>query len=63
MKMGELEVIVHQETDSAWLVIEGDKKTWLPKSLTQMETDFKGWTPKKGVVLIPEWLAIKKGLV
>lgn len=44
------------ETDLAWRVDNGKTKVWIPKS--QCEAD---WA--RGVVEMPEWLAIERGLV
>ena len=52
--------IVH-ETDKAWLVNDGTKDVWLPKSQCE-------FTPSRGNVLhgvfdVPVWLAREKGLI
>lgn len=43
------------ETQNAFLVFDGDKEHWLPKSLTENNGD--------GTFTVPEWLAIKNKLV
>ena len=43
------------ETANAFLVTDGDKDYWLPKSMTENNRD--------GTFTIPEWLAIEKELV
>ena len=43
------------ETESAYLVNDGDKDYWLPKKLTEDNGD--------GTFTIPEWLAVEKGIV
>jgi len=43
------------ETDNAYLVFDGTKEAWLPKSVTENNND--------GTFTIPEWLALKKGLI
>lgn len=43
------------ETDLAWLISsEKYDETWFPKSKCEIED---------GVLYVPEWLAIKKGLI
>lgn len=45
------------ETPSAWLIdVEGDEHVWLPKSCCEMDED-------RHTVVVPEWLAVEKGLV
>jgi len=46
--------VLHQ-TEGAILIDDGAAKTWLPKSLTQVNDD--------GTVTLPEWLAQEKGLI
>ena len=46
--------LVH-ETDDAFLINDGDKKVWCPKSLTENNRD--------GTFTMPEWFAEKAGLV
>ena len=41
------------ETDKAMLVSIDGEKTWLPKSMVEYED---------GEVILPEWLAIERGL-
>lgn len=45
---------VRRETDKAWLIFDGDREVWLPKS--QAERDRNTFT-------MPEWLATEKGLI
>jgi hypothetical protein len=44
------------ETERAFLVFDGAKSVWLPKSLVEHD-------PADGTFAMPEWLAIDKGLV
>ena len=48
------------ETDKAWLIFDGGREAWIPKSqaeLTEQEIGpFQVWT-------MPEWLAKEKGLI
>lgn len=50
----EIAVRVEHETEKAWLVDDGTQKVWLPKSRVEIND---------GVLMIPEPLAIEKGLV
>ena len=45
---------VKHETLRAYLIFDGDKEVWLPKSLTFISD---------GEATIPEWLAMEKGLI
>lgn len=60
----EIAVMVHRESEAAWLVSdtgELTKAVWLPKSQVD-----DGGTGRCGAVcefLIPEWIAHKKGLI
>ena len=52
--------IVH-ETEAAWLIFDGTKEVWLPKSQCS-------FTPSRGdnlhgVFDVPIWLASKRGLI
>lgn len=49
-------VILKHETDSAWLVNDGSKNAWIPKSQGELVAKSGAWT-----LTIPEWLAIEKG--
>lgn len=46
---------VRRETDKAWLIFDGDREVWLPKSQCERNHD-KTFT-------MPEWLANDKGLI
>jgi len=53
-------VTLERETDRAYLVNEGHKSVWVPKSQVTLNFD------KNGVVetiTLPEWLAFDKGLI
>lgn len=39
----------------AWLVFDGTKEVWLPKSMVERNDD--------GTFTMPEWLAKEKGLI
>ena len=54
-KIIDLALELRHETLRAWLVHDGDKDIWLPKSLVEYdgETTFT----------MPEWLALREGLI
>lgn len=52
--------LVH-ETERAWLVSDGTKEVWLPKS--QCEFTPSRANPDHGVFDVPVWLAKEKGLL
>lgn len=57
----DLTVILHRETDKAWLVSDdGDVKNgvWVPKSQAEISRDGGVWT-----LTCPEWLAKEKGFI
>lgn len=47
---------MRRETEKAYLVFDGSREAWVPKS--QVE-----WDEGKGVFTMPEWLAIDKGFI
>ena len=49
-----------RETKAAWLVNDGTQEVWLPKS--QCEWEPEGYKDV-GIMQVPEWLAIDKGLI
>jgi len=52
----DIAVILHHETELAYLVdAGGPKPVWLPKSQVEMNDD--------GTATLPEWLALEKGLI
>jgi hypothetical protein len=54
-KLFDFAATLKHETPDAYLVNDGIKDYWLPKSLTENNRD--------GTSTIPEWLAIEKGIV
>ncbi len=51
----DIEVILKHETDSAWLVDDGDEKpVWIPKSQAEFDGE---------ILTLPEWLAMEKELI
>jgi hypothetical protein len=62
-KTVEIAVVVEHETDAALLVDHGGgPAVWVPKSQLGDETDVEG-KGDAGVVELPEWLAIEKGMI
>jgi hypothetical protein len=49
---------IEHETDKAVLINNGGQKSWLPKSLIELDREPDGGA----VVYVPEWLADKNGL-
>lgn len=47
---------LEHQTELAWLMTIEDEQVWLPKSQCE-------WDENEGTILVPEWLAIEKGLV
>lgn len=56
----DVHVDILRETDKAWLVSDGDREVWLPKS--QVDTDGLE-VGCSGPIFLPEWLALDKGLI
>lgn len=54
-------VAVIGETDSAYRIEDGDTKCWVPKS--QVEWHPSGPGSRIGTMVVPEWLALEKGLI
>jgi hypothetical protein len=46
---------LRHETEKAFLIFEGDKEVWIPKSHVENNGD--------GTFSMPEWLAMDKGLI
>lgn len=57
----DLDVIIAAETERAVMVKEDESSAgiWLPKSQVEVDGDVGG----PGIVTVPEWLAIEKGLI
>lgn len=53
-------VTLEHETPMAYLVNEGHKSVWIPKSQTVLHYNGKGVVD---MVTVPEWLAYDKGLI
>jgi hypothetical protein len=56
----EVYVELKKETDNALLVFDGDNEVWLPKSQVLYEEPSE---KSEMIMLVPEWLSIKKGLL
>jgi len=44
-----------RETELSWLLKMGDDEIWFPKSKCELDENDK-------IIVVPEWLAIEKGL-
>lgn len=49
---------VRKETNKAWLIHDGTKTEWVPKSQVEIYEDATGTT-----CTMPEWLAQEKGFI
>jgi len=58
--MVEIFADIKRETTGAFLVDDGSVEVWLPKSQIDVE-DINQY--RQGTILVPECLAVKKGLV
>ena len=47
---------LRHETEQAFLIFDGVRDVWLPKSLVE-------WDDAEGIAVMPEWLAIDKELL
>lgn len=56
----EIDVDVRHETDKAYLVYDGKREVWIPKSQITDKLVQKG---KIVQITLPEWLAKDKGLI
>ena len=54
-KLIDIAAELRHETAKAYLVHDGAREVWLPKSMVERSTD--------GVFVMPEWLAKDKGLI
>ncbi len=52
-------VKLKHETKAAWLVSDGDRDVWLPKSQCELEHG----KDMVCIVTMPEWLAVEKELI
>jgi hypothetical protein len=53
-----------RETADAFLVSDGDREVWLPKSQIGNADEMEGLGHAENVTLVlPEWLATEKGLI
>lgn len=51
----DIAVEVRRETDKAWLLSDGDREEWVPKSQVEDNGD--------GTFTMPEWLAQDRGFI
>lgn len=52
---------LRHETAKAFLIHDGTKELWLPKSMIEFERDKPG--SAVGTATMPEWFALEKGLI
>ena len=57
-KIIDLAVEIRHETALAYLVHDGHRDVWLPKSLIEVSEE-----PGQCIVTLPEWLAKREGLI
>jgi hypothetical protein len=63
-KLIDLAVEIRHETANAWLVHDGHRDVWVPKS--QCEVVYEHYDGDKGsevIITLPEWLAKVKELI
>lgn len=60
-KQVEIEVIVKQQTDDAYLIFDGRTNVWIAKSQVTDQCEESDGTITS--IFIPEWLAKEKGLI
>jgi hypothetical protein len=53
-KLFDFAAALKHETELAYLVNDGERDYWLPKSMTERNAD--------GTFTVPEWLAIERGI-
>ncbi len=56
----EVQIDYHGQSQTAWHVGNGDIKVWIAKSLISDYCEYNG---KIESIFIPEWLALKEGLI
>ena len=62
IKLEDISAVIRHETDAAWLIYDGSKNVWVPKS--QVEIDPPNAQPRDQVtVTMPHWLAKDKGFI
>lgn len=54
---------MRHETDGAYCVFDGSQEVWIPKSQCQEVRRIGGKLSADHVFVIPEWLAIVKGII
>jgi hypothetical protein len=55
-----LYVEILRETEEALFIFDGTERVWLPKSQVKYSELNKNG---EAMILVPEWLAVKKGLI
>ena len=54
-KLVDVAAELRHETKAAFLLFDGDRRVWVPKSMVENNGD--------GTFTLPEWLAIEKDLI
>lgn len=54
-RLCDIEAEVRRETERAWLLFDGKREAWVPKSQVEKNPD--------GTFTMPEWLAQERGLI
>jgi len=64
-KFIELSVVIEKQTEKAYMIDNDTEKVWIPKSQIKSKTRLgqPGDNKRLFEIQIPEWLAIKNGLV
>lgn len=55
-KLVDIAAEIRHQTDRAFLIFDGAKEVWVPKALVEYDTRDK-------VCTMPEWLAMREGLI
>ena len=56
----EIAVEIHAKTDKAYLIYDGNKEVWIPKSQVNDYCEENGEITS---IFVSEWLALDKGLI
>lgn len=54
----DIECQLKRETLHAWLIFDGSRAVWIPKSKAKLAEDKSGY-----IITMPEWLAADKELI
>lgn len=63
-KLIDLACELRHETDKAFLIFDGAREVWIPKSLAEWEpAPNRSSSSSTGTITMPEWLAQREGLI